>query len=157
IALGAAATALWTGLDRSHAAPPERPADSRSVRLAILLAEDRRAPTPRDLTVIRSGLQSSDAQTVLIAVRALGRLERPALLPDIVPILKNPLPEIRREAANAIGQAVHQSSVPNADRSRLAPVGLDQAFYALTARLRIESEPEVRAVICETIGRLPYT
>ena len=37
--------------------------------------------------------------------RALGRLERPSLVPDILTILKNPLPEIRSEAANALAAA----------------------------------------------------
>jgi HEAT repeat protein len=91
----------------------ERPADPRTARLAIFVAEDRRAPTPKDLSVIRAGLQSADGQTVLVAVRALGRLERPSLIPDIVPALRNALPEVRSEAANAIGQALEQSSRPS--------------------------------------------
>ena len=72
-----------------------------ATRLAVLQAEDRRAPTPRDLAVIRSGARSPDAQTMRVAIRALGRLERPSLIPDITPALKNALPEIRSEAANA--------------------------------------------------------
>ena len=63
------------------------------------------ARPPRDLAVIRSGARSGDAQTVRVAVRALGRLERPALIADIMPALRHPLPEVRAEAANAIGQA----------------------------------------------------
>src|SRR6185436_5486512 len=77
-----------------------------TTRFAILEAEDRRAPTARDLTVLRSGARSGNAQTARVAVRALGRLERPALAADIVPALRHPLPEVRSEAANAIGQAV---------------------------------------------------
>ena len=40
-----------------------------------------------------------------VAVRAIGQLERPALIADVVPSLRNALPEIRSEAANAIAQA----------------------------------------------------
>src|SRR5438093_460026 len=76
-----------------------------TTRLAVLHAEDRRAPTPRDLAVIRSGAHSPVAQTMRVAIRALGRLERPSLIPDIAPALRNAFPEIRSEAANAIGQA----------------------------------------------------
>src|SRR2546422_609863 len=39
-------------------------------RLAILQAEDRRAPTARDVAVIRSGSRSADPQTTSIAVRS---------------------------------------------------------------------------------------
>src|SRR3954464_2060379 len=77
----------------------------RTSRLAVLQAEDRRAPTPRDLAIIRSGLHGGEATTVRAAVRALGRLERPSLIPDLIPSLRHALPEIRSEAANAIGQA----------------------------------------------------
>src|SRR5882762_9126006 len=80
-------------------------AQTLAARLAILQAEDRRAPTPRDLALIRSGAHSGDEQTVRVAVRALGRLQRPELIPEIAPALRHSIPEIRSEAANAIGQA----------------------------------------------------
>ena len=79
-------------------------ASAQPTRLAVLQAEDRRAPTANDLAVLRAGAHSADPQTTRIAVRALGRLERPTLIPDITPFLRNALPEIRSEAANAIGQ-----------------------------------------------------
>jgi cyclophilin family peptidyl-prolyl cis-trans isomerase/HEAT repeat protein len=138
-----------------------------STRLAILTAEDRRAPTPQDLAVIRGGLHASDPETVRIAIRALGRLERPELLSEILPLLKSPLPEIRAEAANAIGQAVQGSkqqaaakspAVRAAGAARLPYAGasVDSAAAAMIARLRAEAEPGVRAALCQTIGRLPY-
>ena len=127
-------------------------ADAQTTRLAVLQAEDRRAPTANDLAILRSGAHGGDAQTTRIAVRALGRLERPALIPDITPFLRNALQEIRAEAANAIGQAAQgwKGDQP-------APAAaLDAAVVALVARLKVEAEPDVRAAICETIGRLPY-
>jgi cyclophilin family peptidyl-prolyl cis-trans isomerase/HEAT repeat protein len=129
--------------------PPPAP---RVSRLAILQAEDRRAPTPRDLAVIRSGLHAGDDQTVRIAVRALGRLERPALIADIVTMLRQPLPEVRTEAANAIGQAAQGWT---ADKPPSA-AAVDAVSAPLIARLKVEAEPDVRAAICETLGRLPY-
>jgi cyclophilin family peptidyl-prolyl cis-trans isomerase/HEAT repeat protein len=120
-------------------------------RLSILQAEDRRAPTPRDLAVLRAGLHSGEAGTVRAAVRALGRLERPALVADILPSLKHPLPEVRAEAANALGQAA-------AGWKRKAPAGgVDPIARALEARLAVEDASDVRAAVCETLGRLPYT
>ena len=59
------------------ASAQDEPAAPHTSRLAVLQAEDRRAPTPRDLAIIRSGLHGGDEQTVRVAVRALGRLERP--------------------------------------------------------------------------------
>ena len=74
-------------------------------RVNVLLAEDRRAPTPRDLTTLQVAARSTDALTARLAVRALGRLERPSVLPSILPALKHRLPENRAEAANAAAQA----------------------------------------------------
>jgi len=123
----------------------------RVSRLAILQAEDRRAPTPRDLAVIRSGVHS-DEETARIAVRALGRLERPSLIADITPSLRHPSQEVRAEAANAIGQAAQGWK---ADKPPQA-AALDAVSAPLVARLKVDSEPDVRAAICETLGRLPY-
>jgi cyclophilin family peptidyl-prolyl cis-trans isomerase/HEAT repeat protein len=124
----------------------------RVSRLAVLQAEDRRAPTPHDLSIIRSGAHSGDPQTVRIAIRALGRLERPILIPDITFALRNPLPEIRSEAADAIAQAAQGwKREPAAGGS-----ARDAAFAALASRLKVEADADVRAAICESIGRLPY-
>lgn len=124
----------------------------RTTRLAILQAEDRRAPTPRDLAVVRSGLHSSDDQTTRIAVRALGRLERPSLIADLMPALRHPLPEVRAEAANAVAQAAQGW---RSDRSPAA-AAIDAAVGTLVTRLKIEADPDVRAAICEALGRMPY-
>ncbi len=139
-----AATAV-TLLAHSAAAQPP-------TRIAILIAEDRRAPTPRDLAVIRAGVHSKDADTCRISIRALGRLERPSLIADIVPLLRSPWPEVRAEAANAIGQAAQGWKAPGAP-----PAGVSAAAEIVAARLAIETEPDVRAALCETLGRLPYT
>ena len=130
------------------------PVDAAATRLAILAAEDRRAPTERDLAAIRAGARSRDPQTARMGVRALGRLERPELIPDLVPALRNPSPEIRSEAANALAQAaqgwVHEPP------SKTPRVSLDLAAAALSARLTVDADTDVRAAIAEALGRLPY-
>jgi cyclophilin family peptidyl-prolyl cis-trans isomerase len=131
---------------------PPAPAAPRVSRLAILQAEDRRAPTARDLAVIRSGVHSGDDQTARIAVRALGRLERPSLITEIASSLRHPQEEVRSEAANAVGQAAQGWK---ADKPPAASA-VDTALGPLLARLKVEAEPDVRAAICETLGRLPY-
>ncbi len=128
------------------------PAAPRVSRLAILQAEDRRAPTAHDLAVIRSGLHGGDDQTTRIAVRALGRLERPSLIADIASALRHPLPEVRAEAANAIGQAAQGWKAEKPP----AAATVDAAVAPLVARLKVDADPDVRAAICETLGRLPY-
>jgi cyclophilin family peptidyl-prolyl cis-trans isomerase len=140
-------------------AQEESPAAARTTRLAVLQAEDRRAPTARDLAIIRSGLHGGDAQTVRVAVRAIGRLERPALIADVVPSLRNALPEIRAEAANAIAQDAQgwkQGSGLRAQGSAPAAAAIDGAVNPLTARLKVEADPDVREAICGALGRLPY-
>jgi cyclophilin family peptidyl-prolyl cis-trans isomerase/HEAT repeat protein len=122
----------------------------RTTRLAILMAEDRRAPAPRDLATIRAGTRSGDPETAAVAVRALGRLERPALVPDILPSLKHELPEVRAEAANALGQAL--GGAAGAD---IPAATIDGVLNALIARLNVETESSVRGAIYETLGRVP--
>jgi cyclophilin family peptidyl-prolyl cis-trans isomerase len=127
-----------------------------TARLALLLAEDRRAPTAADLQTLRTGARSSDAQTARMAIRALGRLERPALIPDILPGLRHALPEVRSESANAAAQAARGWAK---DETAKIPAGvptLASVLSSLSARLDVEDEPSVRAAICESIGRLPY-
>ena len=136
-------------------------------RIAILVAEDRRAPTAREVATIRAGLRSRDLDTARVAVRAMGRLERPELIPDILPLLKSALPEIRAEAANAAAQAAQgwkqPPDVPNAPVKKTgAPrasgsVTVAAVVAALAARLGAEEEGTVRGAICQAIGRLPYT
>jgi cyclophilin family peptidyl-prolyl cis-trans isomerase len=123
-----------------------------TTRLSILQAEDRRAPTANDLAIIRAGAHSADPQTVRIALRALGRLERPSLIADIAPGLRHATPEVRIEAATAIGQAAQGWK---RDRSA-TPAAIDAAAATVAARLKIEADADVRAALCETIGRLPY-
>jgi cyclophilin family peptidyl-prolyl cis-trans isomerase len=137
------------------AAPTAGPAaDFTPAQVKILQAEDRRAPTAQDLDTIRAGLRSSDAQTVRIAVRAMGRLERPSLIADIIPMLRHRAAPVRAEAATATGQAAQGWR-----RSQLADgivSAIDTAQSALLARLPLESDQDVRNAIEDTLGRLPY-
>ena len=121
-------------------------------RLAVLQAENRRAPAARDLAVIRAATHSDDPQTARIAVRALGRLERPSLVADILPSLKHPLPEIRAEAANALGQSLEDTKSGAA-----SPTIANTVIDALITRLSVEAEASVRGAIFETLGRTAAT
>jgi peptidyl-prolyl cis-trans isomerase B (cyclophilin B) len=122
--------------------------------LAVISAELRGARTTRDLATIRNGAQRGDVDTRRIAVRALGRLERPPLIAEIARFLNDDLAEIRAQAADAVGQAA-QGLLAAGGRSGMVTV--ESAFRPLVSRLAVETDPAVRSAICETIGRLPYT
>jgi peptidyl-prolyl cis-trans isomerase B (cyclophilin B) len=120
-------------------------------RQAILQAEDRGASGPKDIATITAGLRS-DPETTRIAVRALGRLERPALLSQILPALRSANPDVRAEAANAVAQAAQGFKLPKPS----APMTLSGVQAALIGRLEAEGEGSVRGALCEAIARLPY-
>jgi cyclophilin family peptidyl-prolyl cis-trans isomerase/HEAT repeat protein len=120
------------------------------VRLAILEAENRRAQTPADLARMRSGAASGDPLTVRIAVRALGRLERPSLVPGILAALDHDDPDVRAEAANAIAQAA--GGVRRGGSGGPPPATLLEAFRD---RLAKEEDANVRAALVESLARLP--
>jgi aspartate/methionine/tyrosine aminotransferase len=130
-----------------------------AARVNVLIAENRRAAHPRDLGTLRTALRGRDAETARLAVRALGRLENPALIPDLLPALRFALPETRAEAATAVGQAA-QGWVGTRDAAGARPgaAALSPAtvLAALVERLDVEDDPAVRAALAETIGRLPY-
>ncbi len=123
-----------------------------TTRLLILQAEERRALTPADLTVIRVNARSSNAETARIAIRALGRLERVSLIPDILRGLAHSLPEVRIETANALAQAAQGVRAPVPASANV--VASTQA--ALITRLGVEADASVRGAICEALARLPY-
>ena len=139
----ACALLLWFVLSSSAVA---------QTRLAVLQAEDRRAPTANDLAILRSAARSGDPQIARIGVRALGRLERPALIADIQISLRHAEPDVRAEAATAIGQAAQGWK-----RDKPAGAALDPILGALAARLKVDGDADVRAALAETIGRLPYS
>lgn len=127
------------------AAPPLASAQQPPLALRMLLAEDARAQTPAELAPLREGLNHHDAQTRRQAVRAIGRLERPDLIPLVTRVLADPNADVRAEAANAVGQLAR------------GPKGIAAAQPRLLARARMEKEPRVWAVVAATLGRLPYT
>jgi cyclophilin family peptidyl-prolyl cis-trans isomerase/HEAT repeat protein len=132
-------------------------ADAQSTlatRLAIIEAAERGATSARDLLIVKSGMSSSDVQTVRMALAALGRTERPSLIPEILPALRHSLPEVRVEAANAAAQAAQGFRTI---KKPLPTLTLTSVQNALIARLNVEADAGVRAALCEALARLPYT
>src|SRR5579864_5355236 len=93
---------------RAEQAPHPRP-DSAALQ-QILTIEDARATSPGGAAPLLVYLASSDTLLRRVAVRAVGRLQRPDLVSRLVPLLNDPVPAIRAEAANAIAQAVSRAT-----------------------------------------------
>jgi len=142
----------WLPIALLLAAVPAAAQQVNPARLAILEAEDRRAQTPADLARLRTGVTSDDPLTVRVAVRALGRLERPSHVPDILPALNDDDADVRAEAANAVAQAA--SGVRRGASGGPPPAALLQTFRA---RLAEEADADVRAALAESLARLPYS
>lgn len=96
----------------------------------MLELEHARAENPAALV---AGLKSSNATIQRVAVRAIGRLERPALQREIEPLTRATDVDVRREAVNALAQM--------------------GATYAFASLLPGEKNGFVRAMIYESLGR----
>ena len=145
VCVAAGAAGPWPLFSPRQPSPFRPP--STVTRQAVFEAEDQRAPTAADVKVLVDGTRHASEIVQRMAVRALGRLERPAVIPDIMPLLAANSAAVRAEAANALGQVApsvdlpHQGEIP----------------ALLISRLEAERDPVVRGVLCQTIGRLPYS
>jgi hypothetical protein len=79
-------------------------ATTDSVVAAVFAAEQARAGTASQLAVLVNASRHADTTVQRIAVRALGRLERPSVLPVLTAALADAAPGVRIEAANAVAQ-----------------------------------------------------
>jgi len=118
-----------------------RPDRAATAFLQIIRAELARPADGPALETLRAGTQFTDPFLRQTAVRALGRLEDPDRIPDIRVHLSDPTPTVRVAAANALAQAVHR-----APGSAVLPLLLE--------RIDVEENPNVRAVLAQSLGRL---
>ena len=145
----------------SAALPPDgqiRSSDLSELRQALFEAEDSRVPDDASLNILLKALSHSEADIRRTAVRALGRLVRPALYENIALLLSDPDPAVRSEAANALAQCLSDVKpyAPAGEASAGSAASVGKVFSLLETRLKIEPAAEVRGVILRTIGRLAY-
>ncbi|HEY9441763.1 MAG TPA: HEAT repeat domain-containing protein, partial [Gemmatimonadales bacterium] len=89
------------------AAAAQGPAQPDTTTLQrVLTAEDARGTGPDGLTPLLDARSSPDTLLRRIAVRGLGRMQRPALGRLLVPLLRDSVPAVRAEAATAIAQSM---------------------------------------------------
>jgi cyclophilin family peptidyl-prolyl cis-trans isomerase/HEAT repeat protein len=122
-------------------AGPSQPAPP-GLRYRMLVAEDARAATREEAAPILEALASPDTGMVRLAVRALGRLELPQFVPEIVRTLGDQDPAVRAEAANALAQL-----------SPSDPAGI---LRALRARLPFERDAVARGALLDALGRAKH-
>ena len=105
----------------------------------------RRAQTDAELCAAASGADESRVPTRIQAVRAIGRLERPDLIPLLTRPLADEVVDVRIEAANAVAQLARGAK------------GVADAKPRLLARAKVEGDPRVWGAVAAALGRLPYT
>ena len=126
--------------------------DTFPQRIAIIAAEDARAPTPEDLARLVTSSASPDVQIRRAAIRALGRLERRDLVTTLLPRLRDASPLGRADAAFAIAQSMRGEKLP----LDIAGSQVEGVLGALAGALASERDPATVREIIRSIARLPY-
>jgi cyclophilin family peptidyl-prolyl cis-trans isomerase/HEAT repeat protein len=119
------------------------PAAAQSLQERMLQAEDARPTTEAGLAPLMEGLKGNGRRT---AIRAIGRMERPAMIPLIAPALADGV-GIRAEAANALAQMAR------------TPAAVVEVQKLLIDRAAIDANLntwEPWGEMAAALGRLPY-
>ena len=100
-----------TGCSRDAEPPVDvaPPVANPALRAAMLDEEDARSRGPSRIESLSQGLVAPEPELQRLAVRAVGRLENPELIPLIPPLLFSDDETVRSKAVNALGQAVFRT------------------------------------------------
>jgi cyclophilin family peptidyl-prolyl cis-trans isomerase/HEAT repeat protein len=112
----------------------------------------------RDARVLDDAVRSTVPEIRRLAVAAYGRVGRPEFVGVLAHALEDPAASVRREAANALGNALSGVQV-EPDDGEAPPSAADRVTFArasLDARLIVEKDDDVAGMILETLGRLKY-
>ncbi len=152
LALGLALT-LWSSPAAGQAAAPAAAVDTALLQ-RLLVAEDARGTGAEGLDPLLAALTGSDTLLRRLAVRGLGRVQRPELGRRLLPSLADPHPAIRAEAANAVAQSLRRLRRTAADTGGAA-LGTREAAAVLARALATEPDPRVADALAQSLGRLP--
>jgi cyclophilin family peptidyl-prolyl cis-trans isomerase len=154
LALGLALT-LWASLAAGQAADIAPTAATDTALLQrLLVAEDARATGAEGLDPLLTALSGGDTLLRRLAVRGLGRLQRPELGRRLLPSVADPVPAVRAEAANAVAQSLRRLRRSAADTGGAA-LGTREASAILARALATERDPRVADALAQSLGRLP--
>ncbi len=120
-----------------------------AVTVAAAMVSSALPPLARSLAA-----QGSSGALSAKEVRDLGRLERPDMVPVILPSLSSSSADVRAEAANALAQSLW--ALRGAHGAQAGESFPGMADSALRARLGRERDPIVVASIAQALGRLPF-
>jgi cyclophilin family peptidyl-prolyl cis-trans isomerase/HEAT repeat protein len=116
---------------------------AQTLQERMLQAEDARPTTDAGLAPLLEGLKGNTRRT---AIRTIGRLERPEMIPLILPALDDGV-GIRAEAANALAQMA---------RTPAAVIEVQKALIARAAEDARLNTWEPWGEMAAALGRLPY-
>jgi cyclophilin family peptidyl-prolyl cis-trans isomerase/drug/metabolite transporter (DMT)-like permease len=119
----------------------------------LLTAEDARGTGPDRLAPLLEASKGQDTLLRRLAIRGLGRLQRPELGRQLLASLDDPWPSVRSEAADAIAQSM---SRVRRDSIIADSTIVRQAATALVQALSREKDSNVVDGLGESLGRLPF-
>jgi cyclophilin family peptidyl-prolyl cis-trans isomerase len=138
----AAAQAILSAEDSRIALPPD---------LHTPLIDAFRAKQSEDLRVLFQLARSTDVGTAQRAIRALGRMERRDLIPELLQYV----PRFTAEASFAVAQAF-QGEPLSGDPAEQIDVALDLLIRSGQIPMRPDDRPGPVADVAIAVGRLPY-
>ena len=144
LVLGAFAAAL------AGPGTPNTEQDRSAIR-GILIAEDSRPGDSVGIQPLRVALRSSDVRLQARAARAFGRLEQPAFITEVAPLLSSPDATVRAEAAQALAQMVMSARLQAAARATEAA----RVYGLLRDAAARERNPRALSAIVRSLTRIP--
>ena len=131
--------------------PPAARTDTAALQ-RLLGAEDARGTGRDGLEPLLAALSSPDTLLRRLAVRGLGRFQRPELGERLVAALADRVPAVRAEAANAVAQSVRR--IKRSEASSDLQFGTLHAARALSKALAAERDAGVADALAQSLGRL---
>ena len=121
-------------------------------RTELLRAEDARGRGPKGLQPLIDGLRVPALQQM--AIRGIGRQERPDLIGHIIPYLSHTA--LTATVAEALAQSL-AGLPPDSNRTQEQRELVDSVFRLLRDRTQAETDPIIAGSLARSIGRLPYS
>src|SRR3954468_7499427 len=121
------------------AQPPAQQPDTTTLQ-RLLAAEDARGTGPDGLSPLLDARSAPDTLLRRLAVRGLGRMQRPALGRLLVPLLHDSVAAVRAEAATAIAQSMRRVPRTGSAEADSAAFAIKEAARVLTEALAAESD-----------------